>query len=64
MIVHWSIEVLSVAPVPVSVILRALHVEVGNPAQLSIDISVFRDVRVVWHPCSLDLVHLIWVVFP
>jgi hypothetical protein len=64
MVVHWSIKVLSVGHVPDMVILGALHVEVRNPAQFAIDVSIFRDVRVVWHPSSLDLVHLIWVVFP
>ena len=62
MIVHWPIKVLPVGHMSKMVILGALDIEVRNPAQLSIDVSVLGNVGVIWHSCSLDLVHLIWVV--
>ena len=64
MVVHWPIEVLPVCNMSNVVILGALHVEVGDPTQLSVDVSVFRHVRVVRHSSSLDLIHFIWVVLP
>lgn len=61
-IVHWPVEVLPVGNMSFAVILGALDIEIRNPAQLSINVSIFGNVRVIWHSCSLDLVHLIWVV--
>lgn len=40
MIVHWPIEVLSVASMPFVVIFGAFHIKVGDPAQLAINVSI------------------------
>lgn len=44
MIVHWPIKVLPVGHMSKMVILGALDIEVRNPAQLSIDVSVLGNV--------------------
>lgn len=62
MIIHWSIKILSVPGVPLIVIFRAFDIEVRNPAEFSINVTVLRHMRVVWHPRTLNLIHLVWVV--
>lgn len=62
MVVHWTIEILSVGSVSSVIIFRAFDIEVRNPAELSIDVTVLGHMRVVWHPRTLNLIHLVWVV--
>lgn len=62
MVVHGSIEVLSVAHMPNVIVFGALYVKVRDPSKLTIDVSIFGYVTIIWHSCSLDLIHLIWVM--
>ena len=62
MVVHWTIEILSVCTVPIVIVFRAFDIKVWNPAKFTINISVFWNSRIIWHSCSLDFIHLIWVV--
>ena len=43
------------------IVLGALDIEVWNPAKLSINISVARDTRIVWHSRTLDFIHLVGI---
>lgn len=61
MIVHGAVEVFSVRRMSRVVVLRALHIEVGDPAELTVNISIAGHARVVRHPGTLDLVHFIRV---
>ena len=40
MVVHWPIEILSVCNVSQIVVLAALYVKVGDPAELTINVSI------------------------
>ena len=62
-IVHWSVKILSVGDVSSWIVFRALNIKVWDPSKLTIDISVFWDSRIIWHPSSLDFIHLIWIMF-
>jgi len=62
MVIHWPIKVLSVTHMSNVIILWALDIEVRDPAQLTVDVSILGDVGVIRHPCSLDLIHFIWVM--
>jgi len=62
-VVHGAVEILSVRMVPLIVVLGALHVEVGDPSQLAVNVPVFRNFRVVGHARALELVHLVGVGF-
>ena len=61
MVVHGAVEVLTVGHVPLLVIFGALHVEVTNPAQLPIEVSVLGHQGVVRHASSFDFIHLVGV---
>jgi len=61
-IVHWSVKILSVCNVSCIIVFRTLNIKVWDPSKLAIDISVFWDSRIIWHSCSLDLIHLIWIM--
>lgn len=61
-VVHGAIEVLSVCAMACVVIFGTLYVKVRDPAELSIDISVFWNPRVVWHPCALDFVQFVRIM--
>jgi len=62
-VVHWTIKVLSVGSVSCIVVFGALDVEIRNPTKFTINISVFWDSRIIWHSCSFNLIHFIWVMF-
>ena len=64
MIVHWSIKVFSVSSMSLVIILWAFNVKIWNPSQLTINISVLWNTWIVWHSGTLDLIHLIWIMFP
>ena len=61
MIVLWSIKELSIGWMKLVVVLRELDVEILNPAQLSIDVSLLGELGVVWHPSSFNFILIIWV---
>ena len=63
MIVHWAIKVLSVTSMSMIIILRALNVKIRDPSKFTIDISILWYTRIVWHPCSFNFIHLIWIMF-
>lgn len=63
MVVHWTIEVFSITSVSSIVILWAFYIKVWDPSELTIDITVFWNTRVIWHSGSLNFIHLIWIVF-
>ena len=56
MVVFGGIEELLVRSVAVLVVLAQLNVEVGDPAEFSVDISLKGDFRVVGHAGSFDFV--------
>ena len=63
MIVHWSIKVLSITSVSIVIILGALDIEIWNPSKFTIDISILWYTWIVWHSCSFNFIHLIWIMF-
>jgi len=63
MIIHWSIEVLSITTMSVMIILGAFYIEIRNPTELTIDISIFWNTWIVRHSSSFNFVHLIWIMF-
>lgn len=64
MIIHGSIEILSVSDVSNVIIFGALDVEIGDPAEFSVDVSILGDVRVIREPGTLDLIELERIVLP
>ena len=61
-IVHWSIKILSVCNVSSIIVFRTLYIKVWDPSKLTVDISVFWDSRIIWHSCSFDFIHFIWIM--
>ena len=61
MIVLGPVKELSVGGVELLVVLGELDVEVLDPAELSIDISLLRQFRIIRHSRSFDLVFIVWV---
>jgi len=59
MVVHGSIKVFPVCCMSGIIVFGALNVEVGDPAELSIDIAVLGNSRIIRHPRSFDLIHLV-----
>lgn len=60
-VVHGPVEVLSGGGVAHRVVLRALDIEVRDPTQLSINVSILGYKGVVRHSSPLELVHLVGV---
>ena len=60
-VIHRSVEKLSHCCVSDVIVFAHLHVEVWNPTQFTIDISVFWHSTIVRHPGALEFVKLIWV---
>lgn len=63
MVVFWGVEELSIVRVSLRVILRLDYVEVGDPAQLSKNVTALGDHRAVGHPGSFDLVFDVGVCY-
>ena len=61
MIVFGPIKELTVGWVQLVVILRKLDIKVLDPAQLSIDVSLLRELRIIWHSRSFNLILIIWI---
>lgn len=62
MIIHWAIKVLSICDVSNHVIFWALHVEIGDPAKLAVDVSILWNGWIIGHPSSLDFIHFVGIV--
>lgn len=60
-VVLGSVEELAVVIVSVIVIFGFLHVEVGDPAQLSENVSVQGNLRIFWYTGSFNLVFFVGV---
>ena len=60
-VVLGPIKVFTVRRVPHVVILRVLNVEVRDPAELTIDITLLRHLSVVRHASAFDIVFLVGV---
>ena len=63
MVVDRAVEVLAVGSVLVVVVFGALDVEVGDPAEFTVEVALTGDLGVVGHSRSFDLVHLVGVQF-
>ena len=63
-IILGPVEELAVRWVHLVIVLGELHVEIGNPAELTVDVTLLRQLCVVWHSSALHLVLLIWVELP
>ena len=63
-VVHWAIKVFSVSGVPDNIVLRAFYVEIWNPSQLTINVPIFWDPRIIWHSSSFNIIHFIGVWLP
>ena len=61
MVILWTVEELSEGVVILVIILGVLNVEVVDPAELTINVSLFGQLCVVRHSRSLDFVLLIWI---
>lgn len=61
-IVHWPIKIFSISNMSYLVIFWTFHVEIWNPAEFTVNVSIFGNDRVIWHSGSFDFVHFIWVV--
>ena len=61
MVVLVGVKILAVSGIQLGVVLRALNVEVSDPTELTINVPLFGQFRVVRHTGSLNLVLLIWV---
>lgn len=61
MVVHGSVEILTVGGVASLVVFRNFDVKVRNPAKLSIDISFSGDFGPIGESCSLQFVIFIWI---
>ena len=62
-IVHWTVEEFSISGVSDIVILGALDVEIWDPTKLTINVSIFWNVWIIWHSSSFNLIHFIWIIF-
>lgn len=62
-VIEWLVEIFSCWSVSKVVVFWTLHVEVRNPTQLTIDVSVFWSFGVVWHSGSFELVKLVGIKF-
>ena len=60
-VVFGIVEELPVGGIQLVVVLGIFNVEVGDPAQLTVDVPLFRHLGVVWHPGAFHLVLLIRV---
>ena len=60
-IVLGPVEELTVGGVHLVVVLRELDVEVGDPAELAVDVTLLGQLGVVWHARTLHVVFLIGV---
>ena len=63
-VVLRAVEELAVGRVQSLVVLGSLHVEVLDPAELAVYVSVLRQLSVVGHPGSLHFVFLVGVQLP
>ena len=61
MVILGTVKELSESGVHLVIILRVLNVEVVDPAELTINVSLLRQLCVVRHSRSLDFVLLIWI---
>ena len=61
MVVLRAIEVLAVGRMPSVVIFRVLDIEVGDPAELAINVTLLRHLCVVRHASALHVVLLVRV---
>ena len=62
-IVHGTIEVFSVRRMSRVIVLGALHVEVRDPAQFTINVPLLAHLGVIRHSGTLHVVHFEWVQF-
>ena len=61
MVILWTVKELSESGVHLVIILRVLNVEVVDPAELTINVSLLGQFCVVRHSRSLDFVLFIWI---
>ena len=61
MIVLWVVKELSVGWMHLCIILGELHVEILDPSQLTIDVTLLSKLSVVGHPCSLHFIFIVRV---
>ena len=59
MIVHWAIEIFTICWVSHAIILAAFDIKVRDPAEFTVDVSILRHYRIIWHPSTLKFVQLI-----
>ena len=59
MVVSWLIEEFFVGCMHFDIIFRKLDIEVWNPTEFTIDISVLVHLRPFWHPSTSYLIQLI-----
>lgn len=59
MVVAGNVKEFLLSRMQAVIVLGVGDIEIGNPPQLSIDISVFVDLCVVWHAGAFDCVHVI-----
>ena len=64
MVVLGAVEELTIRWVQLVIVLGAFDIEVADPAQLPIDVSLLRKLGIVWHPGSLDFVLIVGVQLP
>ena len=62
-IVHWTIEILSISSMSRVIIFWAFYIEIRNPSELSINIPIFWNSWIVWHSSTLNIVHFIRIWF-
>ena len=62
-IVHGTIEILSIGSMSCVVIFWAFYIEIWNPSELSINISILWNSWIVWHSGTLNIVHFIRIWF-
>lgn len=60
-VVLGIVEELPVSGIQLVVVLGIFNVEVGDPAQLTVDVPLFCHLGVVWHPGSFHFILLIRV---
>ena len=60
-IVLGTVEELTVSGVHLVVVLRELHVEVGDPAELTVDVALLGELGVVGHARALHIVLFIGI---
>lgn len=64
MVVHWAVEVLTIGSMAGLVVFWAFDIEVWDPPELTINITIFWNFRIIWHPGALNLIHFIGVMLP